>query len=847
MPVQRCKRGLAVLLAGCLVLAAAPAASGEEAAPVGAVNESAAAGPAPWTVPADAVAVPAAVMTAEGAENVDGIWKVDSGGALTFSVTVPAAGRYQLALRYRLAEGSANPLETAVILNGTDLGTFDFPRVYEDRLDESGKMEEDSRGNDVKPRQVTAERFFTLPLRAYDTRAGEDYWLDLAGGENVFRLAFSDQTVEVEGAYIFQGGSLPAYTAPASPTPATDGLALTLEAEYARYKSNSTLYPVTDRASVATTPSHWSAIKLNTIGGSNWTEPGDWISWQFHIDTPGYYAITLRVRQNLTRGMRSTRRIYIDGRIPFAELDGYAFPYDRNWRVETLGKDGEDFYFYFDEGDHTLMMEAAMGEMLDVSERLEEVIYQLNQLYLQIIKITGTSPDIYRTYDLNDKIPNLQQQFTRLLETINGIAGDYEKKANSVGTNLSFLREMAVLIESYIKNDDKIPTSLDTFKNDIATLSSLLSDLRQQPLQLDKIQISGRNSQLMPAEAGFWDSLVHGVRSFFASFVTDYSVIGDDGDTGTLLKVWMTSGRDQAQVLKAMIDDTFTPETGISVQLSMIQAGLTEATMAGKGPDIALGVARTIPMDLGVRGVLADLSEYEGLDAIRDRYQKSAFKAYTYRDKVYGIPETQEFGVMFLRTDILDDLELTPPRTWDDMTGLITILSQNNMQVGVPQTILSAMLVQNGMSYYEPDLSKTVFSSEKAYSVYENFIRMYRDYEQPYYFDAANRFKTGEMPVVIGNFSLFNTISVLAPELRGYWDMTELPGTRLEDGTISNGTDASGVASILFKKCADKQAAYRFLDWWGEEETQVRYGTELEKILGPAGRYSAANGYRSKN
>lgn len=60
----------------------------------------------------------------------------------------------------------------------------------------------------------------------------------------------------------------------------------------------------------------------------------------------------------------------------------------------------------------------------------------------------------------------------------------------------------------------------------------------------------------------------NGVCSFFLSFFIDYSTIGEvvdnsDVQTSDSIEVWMTLGRDQANVIRNLIDTTFTKKTGI--------------------------------------------------------------------------------------------------------------------------------------------------------------------------------------------------------------------------------------------------------------------------------------------
>ena len=47
-----------------------------------------------------------------------------------------------------------------------------------------------------------------------------------------------------------------------------------------------------------------------------------------------------------------------------------------------------------------------------------------------------------------------------------------------------------------------------------------------------------------------------------ASFFEDYQAFGAV-HAGEVVRVWTVTGRDQAQLLKQMIDDTFTAQTGI--------------------------------------------------------------------------------------------------------------------------------------------------------------------------------------------------------------------------------------------------------------------------------------------
>lgn len=828
--IQKVAALLSIVTILCTTLGAPVAASSPSAAMITSVENANETGISCTYISSDGDITPSEGMLA----------RIAGSGTLQLGFNVPVATDVEVVLTYRVYNAGTKGVQLGAVVNEEDAwknGMLWLPRVFRD----GGVIKQDAAGNDIKPQQVQIEEAVTAPLRIDDHRRGEQLTFKAVAGANTVTLDFKDQKIDLINVEILPVTELEKYIAP---TVDVSGVkTVTIQGEHATFKSDSMLYPISDLTSAATTPSHYQFIKLNTIGGSNWQTPGQWIEWEIPIEESGYYTISFRVRQNIARGMESRRRIYIDGSVPFAELMSYSFPYNRSWQAHTLGdRENGDYYIYLEKGKHTLRMEALMGERLETDALVADAVSELNSLYRKIIMITGTTPDLYRTYNLHKQIPNLAESFLDIADRLRAEVSRIEGKNDVLGSELSFMNQLALQLENFAEDSDLIPNSLDTFKSNISTLSSLLTTLRNQPLEIDSIVVAMKEGAEVKADAGFFVTIWHEFRRFLASFVADYTSMQADAEgVGEPIDVWTLTGRDQAQVLRNMIVDTFTPQTGIRVNLSFIQTGLLEATMAGKGPDVAIGVGRTQPVDMGVRGVLLDLSTMPGFDDLRSRFQESAFNPYTYNGKVYALPETQECNVMYVRTDILESFGLGISNTWHELMGQIAILSQYNMEIGIPQTVISTLLLQSGMTYYDQSGQKTVFSSHEAYDVYEVFVQMFREYECPQFFDASNRFRTGEMPIVIAGFSFFNTLSVLAPEIKGLWDIYPIPGT-LKDGEINHTTDATGMADVIFSVAGDRaEDAFTFLTWWTDAEAQLRYATELENMLGPAGRYPTAN------
>ncbi len=224
--------------------------------------------------------------------------------------------------------------------------------------------------------------------------------------------------------------------------------------------------------------------------------------------------------------------------------------------------------------------------------------------------------------------------------------------------------------------------------------------------------------------------------------------------------------------------------------------------------------------------------------------------------------------MLFYRQDILDELGIEVPQTWDEVLQVIPELQKLNMNFGLPWTeikrnvggrvgetpagvgSLSAsqgvltflmFLNQRGMELFGEDAAQTNLHTQEAYEAFQFWTDLYELYDLPVEYNAENRFRLGEMPLLIAPYTLYNTLTVFAPELRGEWGFAPVPGTRREDGTIDRTVPASGTAAVILSDTQDKEAAWEFVKWWTQAETQTRYALDLEALMGAAARYPAAN------
>jgi maltose-binding protein MalE len=84
---------------------------------------------------------------------------------------------------------------------------------------------------------------------------------------------------------------------------------------------------------------------------------------------------------------------------------------------------------------------------------------------------------------------------------------------------------------------------------------------------------------------------------------------------------------------------------------------ITLANATGDNPDVALGLSYYRPAEFAMRGMAKNLFEYDDfVDWYGAEYNLSALNPMVYDQGIYGASETQDFFVLFYRTDILDSL-----------------------------------------------------------------------------------------------------------------------------------------------------------------------------------------------
>lgn len=790
-----------------------------------------------------------------------------------FMVNVEEEGFYNLSLEYYPVAGKNSDIERSIFIDGelpySEMALVDFYRIWKFDVQAAEQTvngsvqylwEKDNQGNDNKPGMVEAPEWVTSYTYDSEGHITAPLSVYLTKGEHTISLLSLKEPMVIHQLILGKAEQSRTYAEvkaawDAAGAKETSGQNICIEGENAVRTSSQMLYPIQDQSSPAVSPSSAKELLNNTIGGNSWRLVGQWIEWEFDVADSGYYNISLYDCQNYVRGIYVSRRISIDGVVPFQEMEDYGFHYAQSWREDVLSDEaGAPYSFYLEKGHHTLRMEAVLGDFADIVSEVQASVQQLNAIYREVIKITGVDPDTYRDYQLASSLPNLNSELTAVRDQLSNAINDMEALTGKNSDKLTVLLTMRDQLNDLIEDEEYFVRVIGSYKINVRACGNWVSTIVSQPLAVDRINITSADVNVDYANDSFFSKVGYECRRLFYSFIIDYNQIGnviEEGDNSATLTLWIGSGRDQANVIKAMIDEDFTNNYGINVNVQLVDMNtLLRAELAGEGPDVAIQVANTngiagqvlntgndTPVNYGIRNAVLDLSQFDDLEEVTDRFADAAMVPFQFDGATYALPETTTFPVMFYRRDILAELGMEVPKTWDDVKVAMAVLSKNQMEFGMlpSEQVFAMFLYQNGGAYYTEDGARSDLDSDIAINTFKEYCEYYTDYKLDKETSVEERFRTGECPIIIADYTIYNNLVVSAPDIAGLWSFAPVPGT------VDHSTGCTGLASIIMADTEYPNECWEFLKWWNSADVQTRYGREMESLMGSAARVPTAN------
>lgn len=799
-------------------------------------------------------------------------------GYIEFKVDVPEEGMYELQVEYYPVEGKNSEIQRSFFIDGElpygELSLIEFSRVWStDVAQESFAngvydivWNKDNQNNDMKPTSVEIPEWVTASLYDSNGYITTPLCVYLTKGTHTISMNSQREPMLLHKLVLKNSETVKSYEEvrkqwEADGAKATTDVNITIQAENVTKTSSQMLYPKQDQSSPAVYPASAKELLNNTIGGESWSDAGQWMEWEFEVPESGYVNISLFDKQSFMRGIYVSRKITIDGEVPFKEMEDYGFTYDSQWRCDVLSDaDGTPYDFYLEKGTHTLRMEVVLGDFSEVISSVQDCVSQLNAIYRKVIRITGVSPDTYRDYQIEASLPGLSAEMTAVRDQLDQAILDLRAASGRTSDKETVLITMRDQLDYLIADEERFVKVVSTYKQNVRACGTWITQVIRQPLQIDRIQVYSPGKTNKIEHNSFWDKLVYEIRRLFYSFIIDYNSLGatdsEESDATTII-LWVGTGRDQANVIRSLIDESFTSVYGINVNVQLVDMNtLLRAELAGEGPDVAIQVANTngiagavlntgndTPVNYGLRNAVLDLTQFEDFDSVSGRFYDSALTAFGFDGSVYALPETQTFPVMFYRKDILAELGMEIPQTWDEVKVTMSVLAKNQMEFGMLPTeqVYAMLLYQNGGEYYNEGGISSALDSDIAVNTFKEYCEYYTDYGLDKTTSVEERFRTGECPIIIADYTTYNNLEVSAPDIAGLWDFTVVPGTVKEDGTVDHSVGCTGLASMIMADTEEKDACWEFLKWWTSAEVQTLFDREMESLMGSAARVATAN------
>lgn len=780
--------------------------------------------------------------------------------SVTFDVDVPKDGLYELAFEYYPLGDGVIPIEGAIKVNGKfpfyESRRIVFPVNWEN---ETKKFKKDRFGNEMIPKQKAIHEWLTAKAEDASHLQAEPLKYIMKKGKNTITLENVRGEMLIGKAVITSPDTRPAYKeyVKKHDSKLAGGHLKEYQAEHPFKKNSSFVRPIPTQTS-SVKPYDAKLLVLNTFGGESWEMSGQRSSWKVKVENDGYYHLSFKALQNKETGAPVFRTVRIDGTVPFKEAAHYSFPFSKKWKNVTLGsKKGDPFMFYLEKGEHVIELEADASPVEPVLAEMKEVSKGIEELSLEIRKLTGNQLDQARGWKISEYIPDIEERLLNWADSLEKeadymktLSGKEQSSSEVVSLNLAVdkLRNLAA-------SPNEIPfrlTELSEGSNSVSQLmGNLTLDIQKQPLLLDSFYVHG-DKELPNAEAAWYVKLFEAVKRFFLSFTAGTFTASEVKDEKTV-EVWVNRPRQYVELIQNMADQHFTPETGIKVKFSLMpdEQKLVLANSANKQPDLALGISNWLPYELAMRGAAADLTQFDGFGPFTKQFSPGAFLPLMVEDGVYAMPETQDFFVQFYRKDILNALNVPVPDTWEDTLAILPELQRYGMNYYTPiagavgskpfQTTAPFIYQFHG-DLYEKDGMKTAIDSENSLKAIQFMTDLNTVYSMPLQVpNFYNHFRYGTLPIGVASFETYVQLTSAAPEIAGWWDISPQPGVKQKDGTVERWATGSGQSAMIFERSKNKEEAWELMKWWLTKETQTEFASSLQMLYGPEYMWNTAN------
>lgn len=811
---------------------------------------------------------------------IPSVGKVTYGDSLQYTMDIPAGqeGLYYISLDYLVEEDIlSNPTLSVKINNETkylEQDTIDLPLIWNGTEDydnsnvqDPKKFQVDSFGDETVPANIRLKTWQTRQLydNQYITSHPLLFYFKEGLNDVEITCVSSNSPILFGKVEAVSPKKIPTYEEYLNNKQAFNEVDKLIGQNAIYYQTkNSSYLNLAYVNSPSVKPFITNTKTLNVISENNWIKAGQEISYTISTESAGLYKLGFHYSSG-KQEFNVFRSIYINGSIPFEELESYQFKSTSTgtWANETLrGSDGKSLLIYLEKGDNIITIKGEKNPVSNIISTLQLVADHINYFALEILKITTSDIDTNKNYQLTKTIPETTS-YLKSYDTLVKYLVMQGKQFSSKGTassTLSYLQKAITTLKKISKKPDQLPLYLENLYSGSSSINQMLGDsinnIGTQPLSLDYLYAYGGNHSLPKANASGFKKFGVTMSQLFNSFFDSKYSQKVDKDS---LTVWVNRPLTYINILQKMVDRDFNSNpnySGPKIRISVMPDSnkLILANAAGENPDVALGLGSHMPFDLAIRNVALDLTQFDESGVGSENYQGSFYQVasrfspgtlvpFNLGDGFYALPETLDFNVLMYRKDILSSFNISVPDNWNEVVGILPILKRYGMNFYMPISASNAtkwfyqtsnLIYQNGGSLYASDgLSTTINSSAGVKGLTlltELFLNYALDPSIPSFYNA---FRYGNVPIGTAGFTDYLQMLNAAPELIGKWDVALPVGTVQADGSVDRTYISNGSSAMIFKNTEKPQESWDFLSWWTNASTQTEFSNLLQSTYGP--------------
>src|SRR5690625_2487359 len=789
------------------------------------------------------------ISSRDGADVV----KVERNEEATITIDAPETALYYIGFNYTTEK--TNVLSTQLEMQVNNEFPFYELRnlTFESRWEGPEEIPKDKYGNEIIPQPVKVDEWQEKFVNDSSYRRSDPFFIELDKGKNEITLSVLEGSIFIDSVILSTEKELQDYE-----EGEVDGNELVIiEAEDATYRNDSAIRAGT-LFDLNLTPYSSSKRKLNYLDADAYKKPGHTIEYDFEVEQSGFYYLGLNYRQDVKPDFPVFMNIKIDGEIPFQQFKNYPLDYASNFTHKTFTNPERDtdIPVYLEAGEHTVSFKISLDYLTTTIEKVEQLINEIQSLSLELTNLVGNNTDKYRDIRVEEFIPGITDQFIDWADRMNELYEDvkvFNPDVREIGAFSSLniaekqLRSLAKEVNKLIVRKDELSTGDNSIT---ANLGNLLQEINDNGIGIDKFYFY-QDEKDLPKEVGFFKKQFAKIERLFRSFSNqDYAVDNINPDH---LQVWINRPRQYIEIIQRLIDEEFTAETGIKVDISIMpdENKLILSNAAGEAPDVAVGTNYALPFEIAIRGALKDLTEYEDFDEVFNRFPTGLHVPATVEGGIYALPDTMNFWVLFYREDIMDSLGLPIPDTLDQVKTYLPELQRKGMNfffptAGMPglKTFAGTMpiIYQNDGRFYGDTIGRTALNEEEAIEGVRELTELFTIYNTPYDVPSFyQQFRDGSIPIGISDYFMYNLILNAAPEIANSWDIALMPGYENEDGEVERWSAGGAESNFIFEDSDKQDEAWEFLKWWSSTDVQVTFGNILQTTYGREYIWNPAN------